>query len=826
MSNQLQEFLELIHAPIPEYPETNFEIAWMGADDQIRSARRFSETDRESAVAFVSEANVGDGATGRGSVYYTPAKLSVSTKPGRSSDADFLMSQIAWCDCDSENSVADLENAITEGRLEPLALMQTATVPHRRLQALFRLPFIIHNALELKTINSALARELGSDPAVVNATSLLRLPGCINFPSAKKRAGGRIEEVVTFKFNSDATPLEVERLILESQPENEKSGMSDARDVRMALQQYWNADNYDEWALASLALHDFPDGKAIWIDWASTSPKFDAIEAEKKWTATVPTRGITVRSIFHRVPTDILRSWAKERVQSVGVNLGASGKDFAHQTTFRIDPILEAPRPLFRPTPEGQPFPLAALGRVLEPAARAIVDIVQCPEGLAGQSVLAVASLAAQAHANVVIPATGQVKPTSLFMMTVAGSGERKSAADKEALGPVHAWEETLNDQYKGYFATYRDEHDAWDASRKEVINKQKGKGFAATSSALAGHPKEPEKPLVPIVVCPEPTIEGLLKLFIVGQPSMGIFSDEGGAFINGHGMSEENRLKSAALFSQLWDGSSVKRVRAGDGAAILSGRRLALHIMAQPDAAARMLSDAVLADQGFLSRFLVCAPASNAGRRFQREPLPSSRAALEGYKAKILKLFDSKPRLVEGTQNELDPRKLTLDGDAMLIWRQFADHVERQLPEGAAYAQIRGFANKMPEHAMRIAGVLTLVKDQDAFCITNDALEAGIDLAEFYADEALRLFETGQGSPSLREAEKLRIWLLTTWSEPVISLRAIVRLGPNSLRTEAQAKQAISILVDHGWLRPIGPSLVENKTVRQAWRIIRESVS
>jgi len=826
MSTQLKDFLELIHSPTPDMHQAHFEIAYMSSDDQIRSARRFSAPDLNAAVAFVSEVNIGNGTTGRGSVYYTPAKLSSSKKVGRSSDADFQMSHLAWCDCDSEKSVAALEQAIADGRLEPFALVQTATVPHRRLQALFRLPYAVHSAQELKSINSAIAHELGSDHTVVNATSLMRLPGCINFPSVKKRAAGRIEEQVTFSCNMDAMFVDIESLLNAVTPQDLRTGQSDPSDVRSALQQYWNAEDYADWAIAALALHNFPDGKNIWIQWASTSAKFDHAEAEKKWSATVPDRGISVKSIFHRVPQELLRSWAKERFQREVGSLHKASKGLSHEAGWDANNDIEAPGPLFRPIPEGQPFPLAALGSVLEPAARAIIDIVQCPEGLAGQSVLAVASLAVQACANVIIPATGQQKPTSLFLMSVAASGERKSAADREALSPVNAWEAVLNDKYTASMVSYQNSKDAWDAVRQELISKQKKQGFSAANSALGSYDKEPEKPLLPIIVCPEPTIEGLLKLFIVGQPSMGIFSDEGGAFINGHGMSEENRLKSAALFSQLWDGSTVKRIRAGDGASILSGRRLALHIMAQPDAAARMLSDRVLGDQGFLSRFLVCAPASNAGTRFQREPLSSSRAALEGYKAKILKLFDSKPRLVEGTQNELDPRKLTLDGDAMLIWRQFADHVERQLSEGAAYAPIRSFANKMPEHAVRIAGVLTLVKDQDAFWITNDALEAGIDLAEFYADEALRLFETGQGSPSLMEAEKLRIWLLTIWSEPAISLRAIVRLGPNSLRTEAQAKQAINILVQHGWLRPIGPSLVENKTVRQAWRIIRESLS
>src|SRR5262249_17327146 len=59
-----------------------------------------------------------------------------------------------------------------------------------------------------------------------------------------------------------------------------------------------------------------------------------------------------------------------------------------------------------------------------------------------------------------------------------------------------------------------------------------------------------------------------------------------GGQFTGGHGMSQDNRLKTAASLSALWDGGPIRRVRAGDGVIILRGRRFAFHIMIQPGAA------------------------------------------------------------------------------------------------------------------------------------------------------------------------------------------------------------------------------------------------
>jgi Protein of unknown function (DUF3987) len=129
--------------------------------------------------------------------------------------------------------------------------------------------------------------------------------------------------------------------------------------------------------------------------------------------------------------------------------------------------------------------------------------------------------------------------------------------------------------------------------------------------------------------------------------------------------LAEENRLRTVAGLSSLWDAAPIRRVRAGDGASILPGRRLALHLMAQPDAAARMLSDEVLLDQGFLSRLLVASPASTAGTRFQRELRPETEPALRRYGARLLDILETPPILMAGVRNALDPRRLEFDDEA-----------------------------------------------------------------------------------------------------------------------------------------------------------------
>jgi hypothetical protein len=428
----------------------------------------------------------------------------------------------------------------------------------------------------------------------------------------------------------------------------------------------------------------------------------------------------------------------------------------------------EPPRPLMRELPPADPFPVDALGDVLAAAAHAIHDRVQAPLAICGQSVLAAATLAVQGHADVQLP-TGHAKPVAEYYVTVAASGERKSASDNEAIWPIRKREKALRELRDAKLQDYINDRDAWQAARNAAKREWKG-DRDATKAALDALGPPPVPPLEPLLTCPEPTYEGLCKLFAAGQPSLGIFTTEGGQFIGGHGMSEDNKLKTASGLSDLWDGNPIRRVRSGDGATMLPGRRLSTHLMAQPGVADILFRDSLLADQGLLSRLLVTAPDSTAGTRRWHEQRPETDRDLKRYGARMLDILETPLPLAQGKHNELDPHSLPLTPEARRLWVAFADHVEEAIAPSGTLEPVKGIANKLPEHAARLAAVRALVNDIHAATVGANAMQAGIALAEHYAVEALRLFGRSRVHVDLRVAQRLLDWLLGTWSEPVIS--------------------------------------------------------
>ena len=170
----------------------------------------------------------------------------------------------------------------------------------------------------------------------------------------------------------------------------------------------------------------------------------------------------------------------------------------------------EGPRPLMRELPDPEPYPVRYLGQVLESAALAIQEKTQAPLAICAQSVLGAATLAVQGHADIELP-TGQAKPLSNFLVTVAGSGERKSACDTEALRAIKKHETALREQSDVELKDYKNKIESWEKQRSQVLNdKTKYPSAAEKDQALAAIGPETEAPLNPMLLSPEPTFQGL----------------------------------------------------------------------------------------------------------------------------------------------------------------------------------------------------------------------------------------------------------------------------------------------------------------------------
>lgn len=478
------------------------------------------------------------------------------------------------------------------------------------------------------------------------------------------------------------------------------------------------------------------------------------------------------------------------------------------------------PEPLLRQKAEGRPLPVEHLGPLKAPT-EAIAALTAAPIEIAFQSVLATSSLATQHLVNV--ETLAGLAPLSLFLITIAASGERKSACDRLATKSVHDWEEESYPAYLKALTDFEREKEVYDINHR-LTSKAKADNQTVIE---ADWPEAPEPPVLPRKLLSDITFEGVLRHLEDGDPSIAIFADEGGQFFGGHGMGKDNQLKTAAGLSKIWDAAPLNRTRAGSSQMTFRHRRGALHLMIQPAIAENVLRNEVLRDQGFLSRTLLAWPETQIGRRLivlsdeEQAKLSAARHALGAFQSRIGTLL----RLEAATKSvplEVSPQLLPLDHEAQALLVRFANQIEvAQKPEGPL-SHITGFASKAAEQAARIAGVLTVVESECASEVSAQTMGNAIQIASWYVSEAERLLDAGDADSLLQKAQILLDWLHTKQSFEPFDKRRIVRYGPSSIRDTKLVSQLISILVQTRHIRPLGPDvLAEGNTTREAWGLI-----
>ncbi|TVQ80561.1 MAG: DUF3987 domain-containing protein [Bradymonadales bacterium] len=461
-------------------------------------------------------------------------------------------------------------------------------------------------------------------------------------------------------------------------------------------------------------------------------------------------------------------------------------------------------------------FPMEALGSNLASVAGVLSDVIQAPTSMCCQSVLAATSLAVQNHGDVEVD--GRRCPISNFFISIAESGERKSAIDSVVLAPHRLYEVELSKKYALQQRSYQDRLALYERKRGRLLNKADQEEIDEQLETLIG--AHPEAPLLPIFLVRDLTVEGLYKTMKDGHPGLGFFTDEGGAFVGGYGMGKDHELKTMACLSDTWDGKPIARVRAGEESLVLRGRRVSLHIMLQPIAFKKLLSSGIASGQGFLSRALCVYPHSRKGRRRYVETDISKVPSIIRFQTRIGELLRMQPSLAPGSRNELNPPVLTLTPNAKKLFIEQSNFIEEKLGKSGPYASIDSFASKAPEHALRLAATICLYEDAETSQIDEECMTRGFALIAFYLNQSLKVVGDAHAERLSDLAVQLEEWLLLKGLKEIDS-RFLQQYAPNALRKGQVLNMVVKLLESQGVMIPIaGGKVIDGVHRRQVWEV------
>ncbi len=429
------------------------------------------------------------------------------------------------------------------------------------------------------------------------------------------------------------------------------------------------------------------------------------------------------------------------------------------------------PRPLVPDAAEAAPYPMEVVREACPMIGRAIRDVAtaaQAHEALAAAAIITSAATVAQGRHDVTID--GRCYPLSVYALTVAHSGERKSECDRLATAAIVEHERARQAEYRAAMAR-------WKADKEGTV----------------------ERPTNPRMRDNDPTLEGLARSFADGCPSRLIASSDAGLFVGGYGMSKDHRLKTAAGLTMLWDGQPITRTRAQTNESVTYyGRRLSMHLAGQPAALDDFVTDPTLKGQGLLARCLLAdVPLPTVPRTWSTV----ERTELHGlvrFHAWAASELEKPLPLRPGTL-ELDPVTLRFDARGRELYVEAFNRNQAGLVRGGALDPIREFGSRIPEHVARLAGIFAVCNRAEV--VGEREVEGAVRLVEWYADQWHRVARGVEVHRELAEAGELLDWLRTHRPSGT-SRRAIYRDGPRWIRSRSRTDAALGVLVAHGFVR------------------------
>ncbi len=403
------------------------------------------------------------------------------------------------------------------------------------------------------------------------------------------------------------------------------------------------------------------------------------------------------------------------------------------------------------------PYPIDAFPPVARNAIQELERNVQAPLSLISTAVLALLSATAQANVKVKLPTGGEPKPTTLYTLVVAESGERKTTIDRLLFKHLYKRDELHEARYAAELDAYVVNQSIHASVTRELTRKItqatcEGKPVDELTAKLHEHHKlKPVKPQSRRLIFQNASERSIMDALEGDGKSIALLGDEGEFILRSPLFSQNGLLNKA------WDGGPVVMDRANGLSLTARDTRMTVSIMAQSAVLqefAQKRGKSARAS-GFYARVLVTWPSSTQGRRFNYD-VTQRWEALGTLHALADELMGDNT-----ITTSIEPIIYEFDEDATREWLDYVNTVEFNIQPTGALRSIPDFASKAGEITARIAALL----HHFGRCtgkMTRETLLCAMRVMDFYISEFLRLFSPQHEVPIVQtEAQALEHYLM-----------------------------------------------------------------
>lgn len=449
-----------------------------------------------------------------------------------------------------------------------------------------------------------------------------------------------------------------------------------------------------------------------------------------------------------------------------------------------------------------EPYPLDALPATIREAVVECANHVKAPIPLVASSALAAVSLVAQAQIDARRDETLE-NPVSLYLLTIADSGERKSTCDKHFMQVIIEHDRQQALRWQPEHDRHRTNLEAWEAKRAGVKARiqeasKKGNDTRAFENDLQMLERDkPVPPRIPRLVYSDATPEALAHNLAMRWPSGGVMSSEAGLVLGAHAMSSESIMRNLGQLNVLWDGADLHIDRKSSESFTVRDVRLTVGLMVQEPTLREFYgkSGRLSRGCGFLARFLISWPESTQGLRPYTSP-PATWPARDCFNQRLTTILQQPVALND--HGTLTPAVVQMSTDAKNFWVEFYNAVESKLVIGGELREVRDVASKTADNAVRLAALFQFFED-GSLVIGIDSIESGCRIAAWHLNEARRFFGEIALPDELADLVRLDRWLVEYLRKKgttcVSTTEIMQKVTPTKFRKAAQLQMALNAL-------------------------------
>ncbi len=472
-------------------------------------------------------------------------------------------------------------------------------------------------------------------------------------------------------------------------------------------------------------------------------------------------------------------------------------------------------------------------GSLLESAVVEVMDDFQVTREMAVTSALGAIAVACQGLIDIEQP-TGNKVTSSLMLLTIAESGERKTTIEKQFFKEIRNQQkiilqdfEKLNSEYEYKMLIYNEKESELRKKIRSLVKKNESTVEVEAQLKDLINAQTP-LPLLKKFIYDDSTPQALVQGMNDGCKNACLVSSEANGIFNGKVFSELH------LLNTLWDGGDVRVDRVTKKSFLLNNARLTLALMTQISVIEHFLETRGIEARGmgFLARFLVVRPPSRAGYRDAKRNLTELKY-LDSFNKKIGEILTNS---LNNEERNSPKQIMKFNASSSCLWKEYSQTIEDEMRMDGVYEHYRDHASKLMDNISRIAGIIEFYEGKNSE-ISVETLKFSYGLCMRYSKHFLKYlagdpvvvinanllakFLLQRSDREVANSDKLMPFyyngiMVRRGKSIDFDITLIIQYGPNVLRSKkndsAALKNAIELLRRLGYVKILS---IRNQSVQ-----------